>query len=138
MSGRISGVQANISSEYPKAIYIHCFCHSLNLAVQYSSKEIQLIRNTLDTIQELSNLIHFSPKRKALFDKIKNDFADLPSLTTFCPTRWTVKAKSFESVLLNYEPLLIAFQEITSGSDSSTSNFEVRSKANGFSKLRNI
>ena len=34
MSGRISGVQARISAEYPKAIFIHCFCQSLNLAVQ--------------------------------------------------------------------------------------------------------
>ena len=33
MSRRLSGVQARISAQYPKAIYIHCFCHSLNLAV---------------------------------------------------------------------------------------------------------
>ena len=32
MSGRLSGVQARISAEYPKALYIHCFCHSQNLA----------------------------------------------------------------------------------------------------------
>ena len=54
----------------------------------------------------------------------------MPSLTALCLTRWTVKAKSFESVLLNYEPLLIVFPEITSSSDSSTSNFKVRPKAN--------
>ena len=28
MSGRLSGVQARISAQYPKALYIHCFCHS--------------------------------------------------------------------------------------------------------------
>ena len=40
MSGRLSGVQARICAQYPKAIYIHCFCHSLNLAVQDSSRHI--------------------------------------------------------------------------------------------------
>ena len=34
MNGRLSGVQAKISADYPKAIYIHSLCHSLNLAVQ--------------------------------------------------------------------------------------------------------
>ena len=50
MRGRLSGVQARISADYPKALYIHCFCHSLNLAVQDVSRNIELIQNTLDTV----------------------------------------------------------------------------------------
>ena len=46
MSGRLSGVQAKISADYPKAIYIHCLCHSLNLAVQDSSRNVLLTRNS--------------------------------------------------------------------------------------------
>ena len=60
LSGRWSGVQARISREYPKALYIHCFCHSLNLAVQDASRNINIIRSTLDTVLELSNLIRYS------------------------------------------------------------------------------
>ena len=55
MSGELSGVQARITAHYLKAVYIHCFCHSLNLAVQDSSGKLPLIRKTLDTIQELSS-----------------------------------------------------------------------------------
>ena len=96
-------VQARISVENPKAIYVHCFSHSLNLAVQDTSKRIALIRNTLDVIQEISNLICFSPKCKALLERIKDQFhIDGPSLRPLSPTRWTVKAKSLESVLSNY------------------------------------
>lgn len=62
MSGRMSDVQARISAENPKAIYVHCFNHSLNLAVQDTSKRVAVIRNTLDVIQEISNLLRFSPK----------------------------------------------------------------------------
>ena len=126
MSGRLSGVQARSSAQYPKAIYIHCFCHSLNLAVQDSSRHISLTRNTLDVVQEL---IHFSSKRKALLEKMRHDFGTgTSSLRPLCPTRWTVKHKAFESGLINYEPLLQTLDSISSGLDGSTC-LEVRSKA---------
>jgi len=35
MSGQFQGVQAHIRVKYPKAIYVHCAVHSLNLAVKY-------------------------------------------------------------------------------------------------------
>ena len=38
IKGRLSGVQIQITSECPNAIFIHCFCHSLNLAAQNCSK----------------------------------------------------------------------------------------------------
>lgn len=40
MSGRISGVQARIN---PKAVFIHCVCHSLNLAVQDSFLVLEVL-----------------------------------------------------------------------------------------------
>ena len=132
MSGRLSGVQARISADFPKAVYIHCFCHSLSLAVQDSSRNILLISQTLDTIQELSNLVKYSSKRKALLETIKQDLdCNIATLKPLCPTRWTVKAKSFESVLLNYEPLLELLHSIMTRSDGGTSTFEVLSKASG-------
>ena len=107
MSGRLSGVQARISADFTKAVYIHCFCHSPSLAVQDSLRNILLISQTLDIIQELSNVVKYSSKRKALLETIKQDLdCNIATLKPLCPTRWTVKAKSFESVLLNYEPLL--------------------------------
>ena len=94
------------------------------------------MRNTLDTIQELSNLIKFSPKRKALFGRIRYNF-DVGGVTLrpLCPTRWTVKAKSFESVIHNYKALQETLYSITTESDG-VSNFEVTSKAGGiYSKM---
>ena len=38
VKGRLSGVQARVTSECPNAIFIYCFCHSLNLAAQNCSK----------------------------------------------------------------------------------------------------
>ena len=53
------------------------------------------------------------------------------SLRPLCPTRWTVKHKSLESVERNYAPLLETLEDISTGSDSGISCYEVRSKAAG-------
>ena len=60
--------------------------------------------NALDTIQELSNLIQFFPKRRDFFERMKLS-VDLTggALRPLCPTRWTAKAKPFDWVLHNYE-----------------------------------
>lgn len=44
MSGQFQGVQAHIRSKYPKALYVHCAAHSLNLAVSTASN-IKPVRN---------------------------------------------------------------------------------------------
>jgi hypothetical protein len=83
-------------------------------------------------IQELSNLIKYSGKRKSLLEKIRQDLSsEGPSLRPLCPTRWTVKAKSFGSVLLNYEALLETLHTIVSEKDGT---FEVVAKAGGIHK----
>ena len=88
MSGSLSGIQAILSSQYPKAIYIHCFYHSLNLAVKDASCHVPLISRTLNVIQELSNLICFLPKRKALLERMHHNFeTELSSLKPLCTTR---------------------------------------------------
>ena len=109
MSGRTSGVQARINGECPKSVFIHCACHSLNLDIQDSCKGISYIESALDVIQELSG------KWKSLLEKIRQDStSDWPNSRPLCPTRRTVKAKSFESVLLNYEALLETLHTIVS------------------------
>ena len=62
MSGARNGVQALMKREADQALYVHCFAHSLNLCVQEVSKGIELIRNIMDFIHELVQLIKFSPK----------------------------------------------------------------------------
>ena len=107
MSSIRNGAQALFKQDEPKALNVHCLAHSLNLCVQDVSKKFKLLRNTLDFIQNLVQLIKFSPKRLNLFESLKNDVTlntgeTLPSLRTLCPTRWTVRhgkcAKELQSV----------------------------------------
>ena len=57
MSGIRNGAQALFKQEDPRALYVHCLAHSLNLCVQDVSKMCKLLRDTLDFIQNLAQLI---------------------------------------------------------------------------------
>ncbi|KAJ8884194.1 hypothetical protein PR048_016051 [Dryococelus australis] len=53
MNGNIRGTQTYISEQYPKALYVHCSSHSLNIAISNSS-EVTPIRNCFGTIRKLT------------------------------------------------------------------------------------
>ena len=130
MSGIRNGVQALFKKDEPRALYVHCLAHSLNLCVQDVSKMCKLLRNTLNFIHDLVQLIKFSPKRLTLFENLKSDVTmstgqTLPSLRTLCPTRWTVRNSAISSVLKNYKTLQVALDKIQEGHD------EYAAKASG-------
>ena len=130
MSGVRNGVQAIFKCEEPRALYVHCLAHTLNLCVQDISKVCTLIRNTMDFIHDLIQLIKFSPKRSTMFDTLRKDVAlnsgeSSPSLRILCPTRWTVRNSSITSILKNYRILMVTLEEIQVGHD------EYAAKASG-------
>ena len=71
MSGVRNGVQAIFKREEPRALCMHCLVHSSNLCVQDISKVCTLIRNTMEFIHELIQLIKFSLKRLTMFDSLR-------------------------------------------------------------------
>ena len=106
MSGPRSGVAKRIQDEEPRALYLHCHGHALNLAAGAAIKKCKLAQDALDTTAEVSKLIKFSPNREARLEKIRQELSiDSPGFRVLCPTRWTVKAASLKSVLGNYKAL---------------------------------
>ena len=100
MSGTKSGVAATISSEEPRAVFTHCYRHSLNFTVGDTVRQRRLMKSALETVSEISKLIKKSPKRDAMFQNLKHEIAqDCPGFRVLCPTRWTVRAASKESRL---------------------------------------
>ena len=87
----------------------HCYGHSLNLAIGTSIKQSKVMRDALDTTLIISQLIKYSPNRNTHFEVLKRKLAsNTPGLRVLCPTRWTMRAQSLESVLKNY----IVLQEL--------------------------
>ncbi len=62
MSGRLNGVASRIQKVQPKAHYIHCAAHSLNLCLQDCGKKCACISGALGVTTELATLIRASPK----------------------------------------------------------------------------
>ena len=96
----------------PKALYLHCYGHSLNLAVADALKHVIPLSSTLDHCLEICKLIKFSPRCDAIFNKFKAELSShVPGLHNLCATRWTVRAASLKSIRLNYLSLLATWEE---------------------------
>lgn len=57
MAGCRSGVATTLLLKEPQALYTHCYGHALNLAVQDTVKRNKILRDTLDTVEEMTKLI---------------------------------------------------------------------------------
>lgn len=127
MAGCRTGVATTIQQQEPQALYTHCYGHALNLAVQDSVKNNAILRDALDTVEEMTKLIKKSPKREVIFKKFKNDLsADSPGIHLLCPTRWTVGA----SIAENYVTLRNTWYEAKDQSRDS----EMRTRIGGVAK----
>ena len=73
-AGAVAGKKQRLSEHVlrvnPKALYTHCFCHRLNLAVVASCGE-QRVRNLMINIKEISYFFNLSvPRKNCVKDKI--------------------------------------------------------------------
>ena len=65
MAGIQNGVQAKIRELYPKAAFVHCASHRLNLVVN-DVNDVPEIRNAVGVIKKIIKFFRESPKRRAL------------------------------------------------------------------------
>lgn len=147
MSGHKNGVVVRIKEDEKRALYTHCYAHSLNLAVGDTMKTSKLLNDTIDTTFELTKLVKKSPKRDAKLKSIKNkivpdcesdgdDDGDpferlikSPTIILFCPTRWTVRGDCLKGVIENYDEL----QELWDWSLDNVSDTEMKARIRGIS-----
>ena len=63
MCGVRNGVQVLMKKEYSRCLYVHCFAHSLNVCIQSVVRKCSLISSCIEFIQQLVQLLKFTPKR---------------------------------------------------------------------------
>jgi len=73
----ISGVKQKTAGEKPRAVYVHCLVHLLNLALYDSARNIPTFRNMIEYTKSDVSMIRSSPNRCAI----------LSNLCPLCPTR---------------------------------------------------
>ena len=128
MAGSKNGVKAQILRDEPRALFTHCYGHCLSLSVADTVKTIKCLGSMMDTVHELSKLLQYSPKRSALFKVLKAEISpDTVGFRILCPTRWTVRNETFNSILDNYAVLLELWEVILNDKPES----EIRARVNG-------
>lgn len=105
MSGCKNGLNVKIKIVAKKALYIHCYAHQLNLALQHSCYQIRKARDCLETLNSLHEFIEGSAKRHALFQLVQED-KHSTVLKHLSDTRWASRfsalyamKQSFASVM---------------------------------------
>ena len=128
MAGSRNGLKTQILQEEPRALFTHCYGHSLNLAVADAIKSLSFLQSNMDTTFEISKLFQYSPKRLAMFQQLKTDLSHATiGFRILCPTRWTVRHETFRGILENYDTLLELWDVILNDSPDS----KTRARING-------
>jgi hypothetical protein len=126
MTGIKNGVKSRVLADQPMALFIHCSAHSLNLAVQDSSKRIPLIRDCLQWVNDIGVIVKESPKRSHNFHEIaKAHGIEKTGPRPLCPTRWTIRHTSLSGVINTYPAVLDFLFSLASCND------DIGSKARG-------
>lgn len=118
MSGAVGGLRTRVSSIEPRAIFVHCRAHNLNLVVQDEMKNNQEIENVMAIVQKLIAFTRGSPKRLGWFNQLKDeDDIHGTSFRPFCPTRWVMRKPSLISISSNYRSLLAWLRDLEKNPD---------------------
>ena len=96
-----SGVATRILAEEPRALYTHCYGHSINLAACDAIRRTKVMKDAMETAYEITKLIKYSPRREEIFrtQRASADHLYGAGLRVLCPTRWTVRADSLASIM---------------------------------------
>ena len=79
MKGENKGFATRTKVTLPMSIYIHCYGHLINLALQDTLENVPVVRNTLRIIQFLYNFLDASP-RGMLYLKVLERMKERASL----------------------------------------------------------
>jgi len=108
------------------ALFVHCAAHCANLVSEYTAECSPLVRDALQSVNELGVLYKRTQKFAHIFDSSSsNTYEFSTTLKPICPTRWLCRVRSVTAVLNQYEAVLCSLEETSSG------NGEVATKAGG-------
>jgi hypothetical protein len=125
VAGHLNGLQAKVREVEPRALFVHCAAHSVNLVVQDAVKSVSAYRDIMNMFGSLLTYIRDSPKRLRWFESLQMDEAN--AIRPFCPTRWVLRESALTSVIKNYRELWQFLDEV-----SDTDRSEIGAKASGF------
>ena len=135
MAGKLNGASAIIRNEFPKALYVHCKSHLLNLCVA-STCDLELVRNMMDQVQSTTNFFNFHTTHFALLQQQIEK--NLPSarhshLLDVCRTRWVCRIDALDVFVEVFTAIAVSIQIVKRNADSKWSRAAVKEARSLFS-----
>ena len=130
MSGAVKGAAARIIEKCPKAQFVHCAAHRLNLCV-VKSCSVREVSNAMDCADSIVRFYKYSPKRQAFLEECivaSTSSEKRKKLKELCRTRWVERHDAFEVFINLYKPLVTCFRTIVM--ETSSWNRDTRNDAN--------
>jgi hypothetical protein len=126
MLGYIKGVQTIIINKYPKALYLHCIAHTLNLAVS-SACNIQPVRNCLGTIQKMYCFFNSPKHHQVILTAISE--SDLESKVKTLKRLYATRYDAINDFVELFSYLVVLLEKILEWNDLSSVDANILSKS---------
>ncbi|XP_020242585.1 zinc finger MYM-type protein 1-like [Asparagus officinalis] len=123
MKGKHQGVQKRLLEINPRALYMPCACHSLNLTLSDMAHSCVKAISFFGVVQRIYSLFSSSTKRwKILIDNV-------PSFTvkSLCNTRWESRVKSVKAIRFQAPHIRLALLELYKTSEDAKTKSEAES-----------
>uniref|UniRef100_A0A8D9BNX0 Zinc finger MYM-type protein 1 n=1 Tax=Cacopsylla melanoneura TaxID=428564 RepID=A0A8D9BNX0_9HEMI len=114
-SGHINGVHKKVQEKFPKALYVHCAAHRLNLVLK-DVLSVPEVRNCFGVVGDIVNLFRNNAQAHELLkEKIKSLVPDSKKtrLLGLCETRFVERQESVTTFLELFSAIVPALQDIT-------------------------
>ena len=108
MSGRCSGVQARVRELCPKAVYVHCFAHRLNLIIVDVVHSTARADDLFTLLQLLHNFLSQPIVHQKYIDAQKRRFPNVQprEVHSLSDTRWVCRYEACETLSLTLPAII--------------------------------
>ncbi|CAF1446569.1 unnamed protein product [Rotaria sordida] len=114
MGGKNAGVQAILREKFmPKASYIHCHVHRLNLVIVDVCVSISYVSEFYSVIKKIHNYFTASSVTNERFRDAQNQLKLFhTNLKLWAHIRWDSRWTSIDAILKNYQVIILAFDDL--------------------------
>ncbi|XP_037683692.1 zinc finger MYM-type protein 1 [Choloepus didactylus] len=126
LRGKFSKIATEFKKEEPRALYVHCYSHFLDLAVIRFCKEVKELRSTLSTLTSLFNTMYMSGEMLASFQNICKLSQNKTCKKHSSQSCWTVHDRTLLSVIEGLPKIIETLEVLSSHSSNPTLADELR------------
>ncbi|XP_045154799.1 zinc finger MYM-type protein 1 isoform X1 [Echinops telfairi] len=126
LRGKFNKIAAEFKKEEPRAVYMHCYAHFLDLAVIRFCQEVNEFRSTLNTLSALFSTIYMSGEMVAKFQNICNLSQNKTCKNHSSQTCWAVHDHTLLSVIEGLPEIIETLEVISSHSSHTNLADELR------------